>query len=165
MVHEQCRVAVLEASKDRVNFSLETTIELLVAISSIICGMWALCVWAPVLAETVRLWMYTHLGHLAFIGTLFQGSSIGIGVFTAGWILASMMIPCIAAGRRDVFTVLPKALKDSQAMQQRVQPWREITATAQVVERARAMCHALSTCQAPHGKVICNVIQCKRHEL
>jgi phosphate transport system permease protein len=92
---------------------LGTAIELLAAIPSIIYGMWGLFVFAPVLAETVQPWMQAHLGHWPIIGALFQGPPMGIGVFTAGCILAIMIIPFIASVMRDVFSVVPKALKES----------------------------------------------------
>jgi phosphate transport system permease protein len=92
---------------------LGTAIELLAAIPSIIYGMWGLFVFAPIFAETVQPWMQTHLGPWPLIGALFQGPPMGIGVFTAGWILAIMVIPFIAAVMRDVFTVVPQSLKES----------------------------------------------------
>jgi phosphate transport system permease protein len=90
-----------------------TAIELLAAIPSIIYGMWGLFVFAPLFADHVQPWITDHLGEWPLIGSLFQGPPMGIGVFTAGLILAIMIIPFIAAVMRDVFTLVPTVLKES----------------------------------------------------
>ncbi len=92
---------------------LGTAIELLAAIPSIIYGMWGLFVFAPVFAETVQPWLKGTLGGLPWIGLLFKGPPMGIGILTAGLILAVMVIPFIAAVMRDVFEVVPSTLKES----------------------------------------------------
>jgi phosphate transport system permease protein len=90
-----------------------TAIELLAAIPSIIYGMWGLFVFAPMFADHVQPWISDNLGDLPGIGLLFQGPPMGIGMFTAGLILAIMIIPFIAAVMRDVFEVVPQVLKES----------------------------------------------------
>ncbi|WP_028989206.1 phosphate ABC transporter permease subunit PstC [Thermithiobacillus tepidarius DSM 3134] len=90
-----------------------TAIELLAAIPSIIYGMWGLFVFAPFFADHVEPWMDERLGAIPGIGILFQGPPFGIGMLTAGIILAIMIIPFIAAIMRDVFLVTPAMLKES----------------------------------------------------
>jgi phosphate transport system permease protein len=92
---------------------LATAIELLAAIPSIIYGMWGLFVLAPLLADHVQPWVTDHLGSLPLAGALFQGPPLGIGMFTAGLILAIMVIPFISAVMRDVFETVPAILKES----------------------------------------------------
>lgn len=92
---------------------LGIAVELLAGIPSIIYGMWGLFVLAPVLQETVQPWLIEHLGDLPAIGFLFQGAPMGIGILTAGIILAIMVIPFIASVMRDVFEVVPPLLKES----------------------------------------------------
>ncbi|HVT60728.1 MAG TPA: phosphate ABC transporter permease subunit PstC [Thermoanaerobaculia bacterium] len=92
---------------------LSTAIELLAAIPSIIYGMWGLFVLAPILAEHVQPWMTEYLGGWPLVGGLFQGPPIGIGMLTAGVILAVMVIPFISAVMRDVFETVPAFLKES----------------------------------------------------
>jgi phosphate transport system permease protein len=92
---------------------LATAIELLAAIPSIIYGMWGLFVLAPLLADHVQPWMTDHLGSWPLIGAMFQGPPLGIGMFTAGVILAVMVIPFISAVMRDVFETVPAILKES----------------------------------------------------
>ncbi len=92
---------------------LGIAIELLAGIPSIIYGMWGLFVFAPLFADHVQPWLIEHLGPLPIIGPLFQGVPMGIGVLTAGIILAIMVIPFIASVMRDVFEVVPTLLKES----------------------------------------------------
>lgn len=92
---------------------LGIAIELLAGIPSIIYGMWGLFVFAPWFGDTVQPWLISHLAGLPIIGQMFVGAPIGIGLFTAGLVLAIMIIPFIAATMRDVFLVVPDLLKES----------------------------------------------------
>ncbi|CAG9932518.1 phosphate ABC transporter permease subunit PstC [Candidatus Nitrotoga arctica] len=92
---------------------LGIAIELLAGIPSIIYGMWGLFVFAPLFADYVQPWLIEKLGPLPILGPLFQGIPMGIGVLTAGIILAIMVIPFIASVMRDVFEVVPTLLKES----------------------------------------------------
>jgi len=92
---------------------LGTAVELLAAIPSIIYGMWGLFVLAPLFADYVQPWLIKTLGATPLIGLLFKGPPQGIGVLTAGFVLAIMVIPFIASVMRDVFEVVPPVLKES----------------------------------------------------
>jgi len=84
-------------------------LELLAAVPSIIYGMWGLFVFAPFMATYVQPALYTVSGGLP----LFEPPMIGIGVLTAGIILALMILPYICAVTRDVFRMTPPMLKES----------------------------------------------------
>ncbi len=86
-----------------------TAIELLAAIPSIVYGMWGLFVLAPVMADHVQPWLASHFGFLP----LFKGAPMGIGMLTAGLVLALMILPFIASVTRDVFLMVPKNLKEA----------------------------------------------------
>src|SRR5207249_6052342 len=92
---------------------LGTAIELLAAIPSIIYGMWGLFILAPLFADYVQPWLIKSLGAVPIVGGLFKGPPQGIGVLTAGFVLAIMVIPFIASVMRDVFDVVPPVLKES----------------------------------------------------
>ena len=92
---------------------LGIAIELLAGIPSIIYGMWGLFVFAPLFGDTLEPWINAHLGQLPVVGHLFSGPPMGIGMLTAGIILAIMVIPFIASVMRDVFDVVPSLLKES----------------------------------------------------
>lgn len=92
---------------------LGVAIELLAGIPSIIYGMWGLFVFAPLFADHIEPWLNDHIGPMPYIGPFFSGPPMGIGVLTAGIILAIMVIPFIASVMRDVFEVVPTLLKES----------------------------------------------------
>lgn len=89
-----------------------SAIELLAGVPSIIFGMWGLFVFAPAFGE-VEPWISHNLGDIPGLGVLFRGPPMGIGMLTAGIILAIMIIPFIAAIMRDVFLATPAILKES----------------------------------------------------
>jgi phosphate transport system permease protein len=88
-------------------------VELLAAIPSIIYGIWGLFILAPVLQETVQPALVDTLGAIPILGALFAGPPLGLGVLTAGFILAVMVVPFIAAVSRDVFLTVPAVLRES----------------------------------------------------
>jgi len=88
-------------------------IELLAAIPSIIYGIWGLFVLAPFLQLTVEPFLKETLGSVPLAGVLFSGPPLGLGVLTAGFILAVMVLPFIAAVTRDVFQTVPSILRES----------------------------------------------------
>jgi phosphate transport system permease protein len=90
-----------------------SAIELLAGIPSIIYGMWGLFVLAPWLAENIYPWLNDHLGTKSIIGPLFTGPPLGIGMLTAGLVLAIMVIPFISSIMREVFLTVPNRLKES----------------------------------------------------
>ena len=92
---------------------LGTAIELLAAIPSIVYGMWGLLIFAPILATYVQQPLQRAFGSVPLLGALFSGPPVGIGILSAGIILAIMIIPFIAAVMRDVFEVTPALLKES----------------------------------------------------
>jgi phosphate transport system permease protein len=88
-------------------------IELLAGIPSIIYGIWGLFFFAPWLQETVQPFLINTLGNVPGIGSLFQGPPYGIGLLTAGLVLAIMVLPFITSISRDVFETVPPMLKES----------------------------------------------------
>ncbi|MEY4267022.1 MAG: hypothetical protein RIS90_1557 [Pseudomonadota bacterium] len=92
---------------------LGTAVELLAAIPSIVYGMWGLLVFGPLLASYVQQPLQSLFGDMPFLGALVSGPPVGIGILSAGIILAIMIIPFIAAVMRDVFEVTPTLLKES----------------------------------------------------
>ena len=92
---------------------LSVAIELLAGIPSIIYGIWGLFVLAPFLQRYVEPFLIDTLGHTPLIAPLFQGPPFGIGVLTAGVILAIMVLPYISSIMRDVFETVPPMLKES----------------------------------------------------
>ena len=92
---------------------LGIAIELLAAVPSIVYGMWGLLVFGPILATYVQQPLQAVFAGTPYLGALVAGPPVGIGILSAGIILAIMVIPFIAAVMRDVFEVTPALLKES----------------------------------------------------
>ncbi|MEQ2025823.1 phosphate ABC transporter permease PstC [Xenorhabdus szentirmaii] len=92
---------------------LGVAIELLAAIPSIVYGMWGLFVFAPLFATHFQQPVGDVLSSIPIVGELFSGPAFGIGILTAGIILAIMIIPYIASVMRDVFERTPVMMKES----------------------------------------------------
>lgn len=106
-------VFLTELAPDWLKRPIGVAIELLAAIPSIIYGFWGLFVLAPFLQQYIEPWIINTLGPLPGVGMLFRGAPYGIGVLTAGIVLAIMIVPFIAAVTRDVFETVPDVLKES----------------------------------------------------
>jgi phosphate transport system permease protein len=92
---------------------LGIAVELLAAVPSIVYGMWGLLVFSPILSTYVQQPLQALFGSVPYLGALVQGPPVGIGILSAGIILAIMVIPFIASVMRDVFEVTPPMLKES----------------------------------------------------
>ena len=88
-------------------------IELLAGIPSIIYGIWGLFVFAPFLQQYVQPFLIDVFGRIPVLSTLFEGPPYGIGILTAGLILAVMVLPFITSISRDVFEAVPPVLKEA----------------------------------------------------
>ncbi|MGO4573247.1 phosphate ABC transporter permease subunit PstC [Microvirga sp. 2TAF3] len=93
---------------------VSTTIELLAAVPSIIYGMWGLFVFAPLFARFVQVPVSSLVEGVPILGTiLYARVPSGVGVLTAGIILAIMIIPFIASITRDILDQVPTILRES----------------------------------------------------
>jgi phosphate transport system permease protein len=88
-------------------------IELLAGIPSIIYGIWGLFVFAPFLQQTLQPFLIAVFGNIPLLSSLFAGPPYGIGMLTAGLILAIMVLPFITSISRDVFEAVPPVLKEA----------------------------------------------------
>jgi phosphate transport system permease protein len=88
-------------------------IELLAGIPSIIYGIWGLFVFAPFVQKYIQPPLIDTFDGWPVLGTLFAGPPYGIGMLTAGFILAIMVLPFITAISRDVFEAVPAVLKEA----------------------------------------------------
>jgi phosphate transport system permease protein len=92
---------------------LRIAIELLAGIPSIVFGFWGLFVLAPVFQNHVQPFLETHLSGVPVIGRLFAGPGYGVGLLTAGCVLAIMILPFLTAFLTDVFKTVSPLLKES----------------------------------------------------
>src|SRR3954469_11588274 len=88
-------------------------IELLAGIPSIIYGIWGLFVFAPFMQVHIQPLLISFFGPIPLLSNLFAGPPYGIGMLTAGLILAIMVLPFITSISRDVFDAVPPVLKEA----------------------------------------------------
>ena len=88
-------------------------IELLAGIPSIIYGIWGLFIFAPFLQQTLQPFLIATFGNIPVLSSLFAGPPYGIGILTAGLVLAIMVLPFVTSISRDVFDAVPPVLKEA----------------------------------------------------
>lgn len=88
-------------------------IELLAGIPSIIYGIWGFFVLAPFLKDNIHPVLINFFAPIPGLNMLFQGPSYGIGLLTAGLILAIMILPFITAISRDVLATVPPVMREA----------------------------------------------------
>ena len=106
-------IFLTELAPNWLRLPVSSAIELLAGIPSIIYGMWGLFILVPLLGQHVFPWVDENMGQWPIIGVLFQGPPLGVGMGTAGLVLAIMVIPFISSVMREVFLTVPTQLKES----------------------------------------------------
>jgi len=98
-----------ELAPRRTATPLTFMIELLAAIPSVVIGLWGVFMLAPFLRGTVEAWIVSVFGWIPFLG----GPTYGIGLFTAGVILAIMILPTIVTISREVIQAVPGSQREA----------------------------------------------------
>ncbi len=101
-------IFLAEMAPGRLATPLIFMIELLAAIPSVVFGLWGVFVLAPFLRGTVEAWIADTLGFIPFLA----GPTFGIGLFTAGVILAIMILPTIVSISREVIRSVPDSQRE-----------------------------------------------------
>jgi phosphate transport system permease protein len=84
-------------------------IELLAAIPSVVIGLWGVFVLSPFLRDTVEAFVVARLGFIPVLA----GPAFGIGLFSAGVILAIMILPTIVSISREVIVAVPASQREA----------------------------------------------------
>lgn len=92
---------------------LSRVIELMAGIPSIIYGMWGLFIMAPFLANHVQPGLINTFANIPVLNFIFGGMPIGISLFSAGLLLAFMILPLIASTMRDVLQTVPPLIREA----------------------------------------------------
>ncbi len=88
---------------------LSFMIELLAAVPSVVYGLWGLFVLSPFVRTAIGPVLQKFLGWTP----LFSGPIYGVGLLTAGIILALMIVPTVTAISRDVIAAIPRDLREA----------------------------------------------------
>jgi phosphate transport system permease protein len=104
-------IFLAELAPRRVAVPLTFMIELLAAIPSVVFGLWGVFILGPFLGHTIEAWTVDHFGWIP----IFAGPPYGIGLFTAGIILAIMIVPTIVSIAREVISSVPASQREAMA--------------------------------------------------
>ncbi len=105
---------LVELAPPRISRVIGTGIEMLAAIPSIVYGMVGIFVIVPFMQESLVPWILaTPIGSVPGFkpGPKFQGG--GLSIFTAGVVLAFMVLPFVTAVSRDVLAMVPRVIKEA----------------------------------------------------
>jgi phosphate transport system permease protein len=102
-------IFITEMMKNKLGTILSFVVELLAAVPSIIYGLWGLFVFRFWIRDYVEEPLHNTLGDFS----LFAQAPFGLDVFTAGIILAIMIIPIITAVSREVIKAIPHSQKEA----------------------------------------------------
>jgi phosphate transport system permease protein len=99
-----------EMAPPKLSTPLSFVIELLAAVPSIIYGLWALLVFRFWVRDLIEMPL-----HKAFGGSLpfFAKTPFGLDVFTAGIVLAIMIIPIVSSISREVIKAVPNSQREA----------------------------------------------------
>jgi len=92
---------------------LNIAIQLLAGIPSIIYGIWGLFVFAPFMQAYIQPALINSFAHVPVFSSMFAGPAYGLGMLTAGLIVAIMVLPFITSVSCDVFETVPPMLKEA----------------------------------------------------
>ena len=103
-------VFIAEIAPHKLSVPLSFVVELLAAVPSIIYGLWALFVFRFWIRDLIEMPLYE-----AFGGTipLFAKAPFGLDVFTAGVVLAIMIIPTVSSVCREVIRAVPNTQREA----------------------------------------------------
>ena len=102
-------IFLAELAPQRISDTLQFFIDLLAAVPSVIYGFLGFFVVAPLMREWIAPALKNSLGFLP----VFQGPSYGIGLLTAGIVLAIMVIPYIISVSREVLLSVPRDQREA----------------------------------------------------
>lgn len=88
---------------------VSTLVDLLAAIPSVVYGLWAIFELVPLMRTVIQPFLAKYLGFLPF----FQGPNYGVGMLSAGVVLAIMIVPFIISISREVILAVPSVYKEA----------------------------------------------------
>src|SRR3981189_2622309 len=102
-------IFLAELAPARVSDTLQFFIDLLAAVPSVIYGLLGVFIVIPLMREYVQPGLKNSLGYLP----IFQGPAYGVGFFTAGIVLAIMVVPYIISVSREVLLSVPRDQREA----------------------------------------------------
>jgi phosphate transport system permease protein len=98
----------------RLRRALSSLVDVLAAVPSVVYGFWGIFALIPFL-KPIGEFLASTLGKVPVVGVAFSGPYFGYSYFTAGVVLAIMVLPIIAAVCREIFATTPSSWKEAAA--------------------------------------------------
>jgi len=102
-------IFLAELAPARISDTLEFFIDLLAAVPSVIYGLLGVFIVVPLMRTVIFPALNKPFGYLP----IFKGPSYGVGFFTAGIVLAIMVIPYIISVSREVLLSVPRDQREA----------------------------------------------------
>lgn len=106
-------IFLAELAPRKLSDSVAFLIDLLAAVPSVIYGVLGIFVVVPLVRTTIGPALINSVGYLPYIGRLFQPPNYGVGFFTAGIVLAIMIVPFIISVSREVLLTVPRDQREA----------------------------------------------------
>jgi len=106
-------IFLAELAPRKISDSISFLIDLLAAVPSVIYGLLGIFIVVPLMRTTIGPLLINTLGHLPYIGKLFKPPNYGVGFFTAGIVLAIMVVPFIISVSREVLLTVPRDQREA----------------------------------------------------
>jgi phosphate transport system permease protein len=101
-------IFLVEMAPRAVRVPISYFVDILAAVPSVIYGLWGIFVLRFWLVDYIETPLSTYLGWIP----IFSGTPYGLDVFTAGVILAIMIIPTISSVSREVIQAVPNSIRE-----------------------------------------------------
>ena len=101
-------IFLVEMAPKALRVPVRYLVELLAAVPSVIYGLWGLFIFRYWILNYIETPVSTYLGWIP----IFSGTPFGLDVFTAGVILAIMIIPTVASVSKEVISAVPNSIRE-----------------------------------------------------
>jgi len=101
-------IFLVEMAPKALRVPISYLVELLAAVPSVIYGLWGLFIFRYWIQQYVEKPISIYLGWIP----VFSGTPFGLDVFTAGIILAIMIIPTVASISKEVISAVPDSIRE-----------------------------------------------------
>lgn len=106
-------IFLAELAPRKLSDSVAFLIDLLAAVPSVIYGLLGIFIVVPIVRTTLGPALINTLGVVPYIGKLFKPPNYGVGFFTAGIVLAIMVVPFIISVSREVLLTVPRDQREA----------------------------------------------------
>jgi phosphate transport system permease protein len=101
-------IFLVEMSPRSLSVPISYLVELLAAVPSVIYGLWGIFIFRFWMRDYIEIPISKALGWIP----IFSGSPMGLDIFTAGAILAIMIIPTVASISKEVLSAVPNSIRE-----------------------------------------------------